>query len=501
MPWGPILVLALFKLGLHFAFNGRYGYFIDELYYNACADHLSWGYVDQPPLSAALLAVNRALFGSSLFALRLLPALLGAATVFLTGLMARELGGSKVAQILAGLCVIINPLYLFMHNYYSMNSYDIFFWALAFYLLIRLVKTQQPRLWIGLGLVLGLGLLNKIDVLWLGLGILLGLLLTPARRWLKTPWPYAAAAIAALLFLPHVLWQIHHGWPTLEFIHNATTEKYAGITRADFLFALFLELHPLALPVWLIGLGALVWGKLRRFRLLGILWLTVFALLLAMGHAKGEYMAPAMTALLAAGGVAIEAFARRRARWLPPVSVGLLLLGGALLVPLTLPVLPVETFIRYSRWLGVQPGNAESKELAELPQHYADMFGWENLVATMARVYHRLPPQEQAACAILAPNYGQAGAIDFFGSKHGLPKAICNHNSYWLWGPRDYDGRVLIRFYGTREQLQPYFASVEAADTVRAKYVMPYQNNIPLWICRGLKAPVPTVWTQLKHFE
>ncbi len=256
----PLFALAVVKLALHLVFQGRYGYFIDELYYYACADHVSWGYVDHPPFSMALLAVNRALFGTSLMALHWLPALLGAVTVFLTGLLTRELGGGKFAQIIAALCVIINPLYLFMHNYYSMNSYDIFFWALSFYLLIRLIKTQKPTLWLMLGLVLGLGLLNKIDVLWLGTGIFAGLIFTPERRWLKTPWPYVAAAIAALLFLPHVLWQIHYGWPTLEFIHNATAYKYAGITRGAFLFALCVEMHPLALPVWLTGLGSLLWG-------------------------------------------------------------------------------------------------------------------------------------------------------------------------------------------------------------------------------------------------
>ena len=276
-------LLALVTLLLHFLFNGRYGYFIDEYYYIACSDHPALGYVDHPPLSIAILAVWRGLFGDSLFALRFLPAVMGAISVYITGLLVREFKGGRFAQAAACLGVMICPLFLFIFNYYSMNAFAILWWTIAASLIVRIVKDERPRWWIALGFILGLGLLNKIDVLWLGAGIFFGLVFTKKRESLLAPWPYVAAGIALLLFLPHILWQIAHGWPTLEFIANARALKYQGITRLDFLTSLVMDIHPLLFPVWIAGLAALLLGSLKRFRILGIIWLTAFAILLIGG--------------------------------------------------------------------------------------------------------------------------------------------------------------------------------------------------------------------------
>ena len=264
---------------------------------------------------------------------------------------------------------------------------------------------------------------------------------------LLTLWPYVAAAIALVLFLPHILWQITNGWPTFEFIHNARALKYQGITRLDFLISMVMEMHPLTVPVWIAGLVTLLTGHLKRFRLIGIIWLTAFAILFISGKSKAEYLGPAFPMILAAGGVALENFARRQA-WLmfKPAVISLLLLGGVFMAPLYLPVLPVESLIAYSRAIGMMPESAESKRLAELPQHFADQFGFENMAETTARAYHKLSREDRGECMIIALHYGFAGAIDFYREKLDMPRAITTHNSYWLWGPGDRSGKVGCRW-------------------------------------------------------
>ena len=226
---GTLGLLAAAKLLVHLAAISRYGYFRDELYYLACADHLGWGYVEHPPLSIAVLAAVRAVLGDSLVALRIVPVLAGMVIIFLVGALTRRLGGGRFAQGLAGLCALAAPVFLGQDRYYSMNAFDLLFWTLAAWALVRALEGGAPRHWIALGGVLGLGLLNKISLLWFGGGLFVGLLLTPHRRVLRTGWPWVAGGIASLLFLPYLIWQMQHGWPVREFMHNATSRK--GVRR------------------------------------------------------------------------------------------------------------------------------------------------------------------------------------------------------------------------------------------------------------------------------
>ena len=278
-----LLLFALLKLLLHFytnAFAG-YGIFRDELYYAACSEHLSAGYVDQPPFSIFLFALNRMVFGDSLFAIRFHPAIAGAATVFLTGLMARQLGGGRFAQTLASLASIVSLILLAMDGFFSMNAFDLLFWAWSAYVLILLVKTGDKKYWLYLGLLLGLGLLNKISVLWLGFGIFVGVIATPERRWLKTEYPYIAGVIAFALFLPFIIWNTTHGLAHLEFIRNASAEKYSSLTPRIFLSGQLMMQNPVTLPLWLAGLFWFLFSKEeRRFRILAYIYLTALAVLL-----------------------------------------------------------------------------------------------------------------------------------------------------------------------------------------------------------------------------
>ena len=498
-----ILSFAALAFVVHLVVNvmGGYGYFRDELYYFACSEHLDWGYVDQPPLSIFILALNRIIFGDSLFALRLLPAIAAGVVVFLTGVMAREFGGNRFAQGLASAGMLASPIFLGMFAIFSMNSFDFVFWTLAFFVILKLLKTDQPRYWIILGVVLGLGLLNKIDVLWLGFGILIGLVLTPQRHWLKTRWPWLAGAIAFMLFLPYVLWNVTHGFAHWEFMQNASSRKYSSQTPITFMVGQLLLQNPINVPLWIGGLCWLLFAGEKRFRFMGLIWVAAFLVLLVNGHSKAEYLAPAYMPLLAAGGVALERWLGGKfLNWLRPTYLALVALCGVFVAPLVLPVLPVETYIRYAASIGMGPTSPEAQRLDKLPQFYADMFGWENMAATVAGVYRGLSAEDQARCGIYAQNYGEAGAIDFFGKKYGLPKATSGHNSYFFWGMRGYSGEVVIVIGGNPNDHRKVFESVEQAAVVTSEYAMPYETNLPVFVCRKLKMPLEQIWPGNKHF-
>jgi 4-amino-4-deoxy-L-arabinose transferase-like glycosyltransferase len=245
-----LAVLPGAKLLLHLVTIRGYGFFRDEFYYVACSERLAAGYVDHPPLSVVLLRLVRELLGDSIVALRLVPALAGAATVLLVGLLARDLGGGRFAQGLAMTSALVAPVYLSLNHFYSMNAVDLLLWATAAYLVVRLLRGGRPRLWLALGVVLGLGLQNKLSVLWLSFGLLAGIACTSRRRDLLTRWPSSAALVAGVLFLPHLAWQVAHGWPTLEFIRNATQQKMATVTPVGFLISQLRMMNFVTAPVW-----------------------------------------------------------------------------------------------------------------------------------------------------------------------------------------------------------------------------------------------------------
>ena len=495
-----LLLLAFAKLLIHLPAMTRYGYFRDELYYLASTEHLAFGYVDHPPLSIAILAANRWLLGDSLPALRWLPAVSGAVMVFVTGLIARQMGGGRRAQALAALAVIVAPIYLGIDHFYSMNAFDLLIWTVAAWLLIRCLATDRTRLWLLLGVTLGLGLLNKISVLWLGLGFAAGLLLAPCRRVVLTRGPWIAAGVAAVVFLPHVIWQIGNGWPTLEFIRNATERKMAPIDLRGFLGSQVLAMNPVTAPIWLAGLAWLLFSpRGRRWRALGWTYLSVLAILVVNGSSRANYLAPAYTTLLAAGALMVERISGKRP--LVVVAAGLILVvGGLALAPFALPVLPPDQFIGYMSALGVRPPAEERSSQGELPQHYADMFGWDEMAEKVAAAYGKLLPEERAHCIIFGQNYGEAGAIDVLGRKRGLPRASSGHNSYWLWGPSDPNATVAIILGGDLEDNQAVFESLEQVDTIRCDLCMPYERNLPVYIGRKPKIPLPALWPDLKRF-
>jgi hypothetical protein len=421
--------------------------------------------------------------------------------VYLTGLMTRELGGGRSAQLLAALAAFVAPIFLALGHFFSMNAFDQLFWALLALIAIRILVRDEPHLWIAFGVVAGLGLQNKYSVAFFGFGIAVGLLASAQRRQLASRWLWLGGGLALLLFLPHLAWQVHEGWPTLEFMANAQAEKNIPLKPGEFLLQQIVMAHPLALPIWVAGLGGLLFSpRLRRLRPLGWAYPATFALL-AIQKTKAYYLMPIYPLLFAAGAVEIEAFfERRRWRWGMPAAASLLAAGGAALLPMAIPVLPVEAFIAYSRAAVIGEPPMEHHEQGVLPQRYADMHGWEELVETVARVHQGLAPRERAQVRVLARNYGEAGAVEFLGRPRGLPEAISGHNSFFLWGPGGTSGEVLIVLGRSREELAEWFEEVERVDTVRCRHCMPYQNEVPVYVCRRLKVPVREVWGRLKRY-
>jgi hypothetical protein len=497
-----VLVLALVKLALHLLTAAQYGYHRDELYYLAASEHPAFGYVDFPPLVPLIAAGTRRLFGDSLTGLHLLPAVAGAAVVILAGLIARRLGGGRFAQGLAALAVLIAPSFLGGDALFTVDPFNVLWWATATYILVLVFGGADQRLWVAFGVVCGIGLMTKVIILYLGAALLGGLALTAQRRHVASRWLWWGGAAALVLCLPYLVWQIVNGWPTLEFYRIYAAGKSYPVTPLEFLGQQVLTMHPLTLPLSVAGLYFYSLSHEGRiFRPLGWMYAFLYAVFTAQ-QAKFYFLSPLYVMLFAAGAVIIERLTRGRAGWLRPVYVTLLIAGGIAMAPLAVPALPVDTTIRYAQALGLDSASRQERhDTGALPQHFADRFGWEALAASVAGVYGRLPADERPRSCILADNYGEAGAIDRFGPIHGLPKAIGIHNSYHLWGPRDCAGKTMIAVGVDRTILEDLYAEVEPAAKTSCRYCMPYENNLPIYICRHPRRDLIEAWPGLKRFD
>lgn len=497
-----VLLIAAVKLGLHLYTGRSYGFFVDELYYIACGRHLAWGYVDQPPLIALAAWFSRAVLGPSLAALRFLPALAGAAEVVLTALLARELGGCRFAQALAAIAALVAPGILVADSLFSMNAFEPLIWMGCAWIVMRIVNTGNQRLWIWFGILAGIGLENKYSMLIFGGGIVLGLLLTPLRRSLASPWIWIGGAIALLLFLPNLLWNIQHHFPFLELQQNIRRSgRDVPLGPIDFFVQEILAMHPLTLPIWLAGLWFYLFSRRGRpWRTLGWAWVGTAVVIVAVSP-RIYYLFPAYPVLFAAGAVVWESVAQRpRMAWLKAAYPAVLIATGALLAPMATPLLSPERYIAYTKALHLNQPRIETHNLGPLPQLFADQFGWPEMTAVVAGVYNGLPPDVRAKTAIFGQNYGQAGAIDLFGPQYGLPHAVSGHQTYFLWGPGRFTGESIIVMEGREADLQRQFTTVRKAASVYHPYSMPYEH-FDVYYCAGPKTPLPQVWPRLKHWR
>ncbi len=503
-PSRPAVPLAFAVAGLLLilvpALLGPYGRFIDELYYLSCSARLAWGYVDHPPLAPLLLRLSRGVLGDGMLALRLPPALAFGLLALVTGLLARRLGAGRFGQAVACSAVVMAPLFQVMFGFFSMNAFEILFWALLTFVLVEIELRGEPRLWLLFGLLAGLALLNKHTVVLLAGALAVGLVLSPARRHLRSRWLWLGAAVAGLLLAPNLLWQIDNGWPSLEFYRNASLYKQARTPPAELLLQQLGFMNPGTLPVWLAGLVFLI--RRRELRHLGVIYPVLLALMMLKHESRPDRIAGVYPVLLAAGAVALEGWLLAR-RWRAVALLSGIAAGGVALAPLGLPILPPEPTARWATALGFVPQSERGAgKRTDLPQWLADRLGWEQLVDDVAAVFERLPPEERQRVVFFAPSYGQAGALEWLGRERlQRPRVYCTHNTWFLWGPPKDPVDVAIVLGDHPGHLQELFEEVELADIHDCQGCMPWRDQMPIWIVRRARVSLAELWPDWKHFE
>ena len=494
--------LAAAKLIVHLFTSRHYGYFVDELYYLACSDHLAWGYVDQPPLIALIAKTSRLMLGDSLPAIRFLSALAGAGLVLVTGFMARALGGKRFAQGFAAFTILVAPAFLASDNLLSMNAFEPLFWMGCVLVLIRIIRTGNPKHWLWFGLLAGIGLENKHSMLMFGFALIAGLLLTPERKAMQSRGFWMAGLIAFLMFLPNLLWNIQHHFPFLELQANIQrNHRNVDMPPLRLIAEETLAMLPLSLPVWVGGLWYYLFtGAGKQLRALGYAFVITAVIIMALDP-RVYYLFPAFPMLMAAGAVFWETrLEAPRLHWLKFAYPALMAILAVAVAPVAVPILPVPQYIRYTEVTHLQQPRIENGRLGPLPQIFADQFGWEEMAQVVALAYNELSPDVRAKTAIFGQNYGQAGAIDFFGPRYGLPKAVSGHQSYFLWGPRGFTGESVIVMDDRQERLEELFASVKKVGHVEHPYSMPYQH-FDVFYCQGMKHPLGDLWQQVKNWN
>jgi hypothetical protein len=487
---GILVGLCTAKLLLHIFTSVRhYGYFRDELYYLDMARHLDWGYVDSAPLIAVYAKIALGM-GGSLAALRILPALAGAALVAISILIARELGGGRYAQFLAGVCMLLCPAVLWGDSLMTMNAFEPLFWMGGMLVVARILRTGESRLWLWFGVLAGLGLENKHSTLSFGFAVTMALLLTQHRREFARGWIWIAGVIAAALFLPNIIWQIRHHFPTIEDLENVRREgKNVVLGPLAFVKGQIFDIGPILLPVWLAGL---VWFlRDRRWRVLGLTF-AVFFVLMEVAHAKNYYVFPIYPMLLAGGAVVIERGLVNRAAWTRAAVVGIIVLASLPAVPLVTWFLPPERLLAYQDALGFKLSKAEVHHESLLPQPIADQFGWPEMVGEVAGIYNSLPPEERAQTGIWAGNYGEAGAINEFGPGYGLPRAWSRHQTHWYWGPPPQVYKNLIVIQWSLDDVRDNCTSFQTFEHYQ-RFGMG-EENAPMYLCRGVTFDIQKIW-------
>ncbi|MFN8474514.1 MAG: glycosyltransferase family 39 protein [Anaerolineae bacterium] len=417
---GILIIIAAVSVILHTVTNGLYGFHRDELGLLDDARYLGWGYVSYPPFTPLIARLSLTLFGLWGPGIRFFPTLALGIVIVLSGLMARDFGGGRGAQVVAAIAVAISPVVMIGNQMLHYLSFDYLWWVVVAACVVRLLRTENPRWWLGVGAGVGLGMMTKYTMAFLAVGLVVGLLLTPARRYLRTIWPWAGAGLALLIFLPNLIWQVQHSFISLQFLAGIHARDIAwGRTSGYLIEQLYASVNPFVLPFVVMGLWFTFFSaQSRRFRMIGWMWLTV-AVLLFLSQGRSYYLAPAYPMLIAAGATWGEGWIHGLApSWLKIARgavVALLILGTIFAIVLLLPIAPVNSGL----W----------KVTSQVNDNIREMVGWPELVQSVAQVYNGLPPEEKAHAAIFAGNYGELGAINLLGPEYGLPEAISGGNS------------------------------------------------------------------------
>ena len=488
-----LLVIAASFFVLHLAVGGRYGFQRDELATLEDARHLAAGYVAYPPLTPFFGRISLELFGTSLRGFRFFAAAAQAVIAVLSGLMARELGGKRLAQAVAAIAVAISPVSLASGALMQYVAFDYLFWVLTAYLLMRLLRTGDQRLWLAIGAAVGLGMLSKYSMLFFVASILAGLLLTDARRYLTSRWLWLGVAVSLLVFLPNLIWQIRHGFISLDFLHEIHTRDVRIGRAKNFLpEQLYVAANPFTIPLWLAGLFFYFRATQgRRFRPLG--WMFVITLIIFVAlKGRSYYMAPAYPMLLAGGAVLlqrwVDSVSAARSRLIAAGTFAALALGGLMVAAVTLPLAPIN-----SRWFRVAN---------KLDGDFREEIGWPDLVAEVAQIWNKLPAAERARTGILATNYGEAGAINLYGPAYGLPRAISGVNSFWAYGYPDPPPKTLIVIGLDRQYRDKHFQPCELAGRVTNRYGIQNEEteHQDIYVCRQFRQSWPEFWKDFRYY-
>ena len=495
--------IAILAAGLvfliHFVCNPHYGFFGDELYFIVCGQHPQWNYVDQPPV-APLLAASSQAFGPSLVLLRAVPAFFAAAGIFVTCLLVTEFGGAAYAQVLSAIVVFFLPVLTDFGMKLSPDMVGLWSWPLIALWIVRLTKGANQRLWVAIGVLMGVSVLSKYSVLFFAAALLVGLLITPQRRILYSWWFVAAMVISGAMALPAFLWQVHSGYPMLELLRAVQHGKNVIVGPLAYL-GQQLFLSGFLAGFWIIGLG---WLLLRpKFRFLAYGYVLLIAMMMVM-HGKHYYPANVYPYLVAAGCVQMEAWTSRLRLGRAVIVAATVVLGLAFF-PLVMPVLPEALLAKYEvqlfSFLNVSKESiaTEHRKLPPIPSDFAGMHGWTELTAIVSRVYQGLPPADRAQAVVLVQNYSEAAAIEFL-SDPKLP-VISGHNQYFLWGPRGYTGDVVICVGDNCDSAVPYFRSCALEAELKAAWIQPSEFGIPIMVCRGIKKPLAELWPLTKFYN
>jgi hypothetical protein len=495
----PSILLGLATLAIHMAAGSGYGFFRDELYFIVCGQRLAWGYVDQPPLIPLLSSIMWSISGGSHFIFTLLPAVIMAMTVALTAEFARSLGGGRFAQFLAALCALGAVTLLADGTSLSTETLQPLLWLGCSWCIVKIARTGNEKWWLAFGLIAAISFLNKYLVGLYLAGILVGMLATPLRKSFLRPWLWAGLALALAMISPNVVWQYRHGWPFVELAKAAVGWKNVALSPLGYLGQQIVLAGPLAFPIWLAGLWAFgIKPKHGAYRTFAVCSIVMFALAVVM-HGKAYFMTGIFPLVFAGGAVWLEPKVRSTA--IRAVYAGVMACAIIAFSPITIPFLPVTSYLSYAEFMHISPSEGASEKMSSgvLPQFYADRFGWKEMAEKVAAVYNALPPEERAQAVFFGRNYGEAAAIDLYGRPLGLPPAISGHNSYYLWGMMGHDGNVIIVLANDLKELNAGYQDVTVAGRLDNPYAMPYETNINIVVASGLKGPFP--WERLKHYE
>ena len=483
---------------LHLVVAGRYDIFRNELYFIVCGRHPDFGYVDQPPLIPLISAATQ-LFGENVWLLRLPAALAAAALVSLTAAFARLLGGNERSAWIAAVAASIAPALAAMTSTLTTASLEPIGWTASAYFLARAILQRHGRSILWAGIIAGISMEAKYGIaIWM-IGLALGVLLTPARSILIRPPFWLAVAAGTAIGLPSLIWQQVHGWPFRELHANHLAEgtNFTG-TPLQFEQQQILAMNVLLAPVWITGVVAPFFHTiLRQARFLSIGFIATTAIVFGT-HGKDYYLFPVYPTMFAVGAAACGN--------LPPWLTRIWLVAAAAvfvaLLPIALPILDPPALERYIAFTHLAPVPEEAAAVgAPLTQIFSDELGWRALEQKVAAVFHSLPPADRTKAAILTTNYGEAAALDVYGSADGLPPALCGQNQYFLWGSHGYDGQILIHVNGDPNRWRRGCENVDVVGKFGVPYAMPYENERPIFICRGLRRNLGEIWDRLKRYQ